>query len=534
MSTSETPSSPLENSYDVVPYPSGAFPQTHPSRLAGMARIFGLAAASPAGARVLELGCGDGSNLLPLAEQLPGATFLGIDSSQVAIAGGQKTLEKAGLKNVELRHASILDFATSEGKFDYIIAHGVFSWVPEPVREKLLGICAEHLTENGVAYVSYNALPGWNMRRGLRDMMLYHTRGYNDPAKRVQQSRALLAFLTESVPTENNAYGLLLKSELEMMKGMPDNYLLHDILGEENTPFYFHEFVGRAAKHGLQYLGEPSLAEMLSINFPEKVNQTLKQLNNQLVAQEQYMDFLRNRSFRQTLLCRSNVALNRAVSPALLSQMAFRSALVRATGPVELIPGVSVGFITAAGVQLNSTDAFVKAMLQTLAETKGVSVIAYRDLLESARARSRPFLGEAPADRDQIDEVTLQTNLMNLLARGFIELYAEPVAVRTDVPEKPAVSALARYQAMNTRMMTNRIHHSVPADAASRYVIAACDGTRNRDEVTAELVARVVEGKLQVNEAGAEVADEQKLKALLRVSVDNALAGLANTGFFAP
>lgn len=499
-----------------------------------MARLLGVAAAAPTKARVLELGCADGSNLLPLAAQFPEATFLGIDSSKVEIAAGHKAVAAAGLKNLELRLQDIRDFPSDAGKFDYIIAHGIYSWVPEPVREKMLVICAEHLTENGVAYISYNAKPGWNMRQSLREMMLFHTQGLADPKTKVQQARALLAFLADAVPTENNAYGMLLKSELGLMAGWPDNYLLHDIIGEENTSFYFHEFVGRAMKHGLQYLSEPSIAEMLAGNFPDKVSQMLGQLNKNILAQEQYMDFLRNRTFRQTILCRANVHLKRAISPALLSQMAFRSLLVKATGPVELVPGISVGFATAGGVQLNSTDAFVKAMLLALTDTKGTAAIAYSAILEKARALSRPFLGDVPANRDQIDEITLQTNLMNLLAKGFLEIYAEPVAARADVPEKPLVSALTRYQALNARTLTNRVQQSVPADVASRYVIAACDGTRTREDLVSELVARVKEGKLQVNEGSVKVTDEEKLRTLLRSSVDNALAGLASTGFFAP
>lgn len=535
MSTPELSSRPESlTSYDEVPYPAAAFPQTHPNRLAAMARLFGIPAADPLKARVLELGCADGTNLLPMAEQMDGAVFLGVDASKQQVTAGQQAAAAAGLKNVELRFQNILDFPADAGKFDYIIAHGVYSWVSAAVREKILAICEENLTENGVAYISYNALPGWNMRRSLRDMMLFHTRNIADPKIKVQQARAVLAFLAESVPTENNAYGILLKSELSLMSGLADNFLLHDILGEENAPCYFHEFIGEAAKHGLQYLSEPSIVEMLATNFPEKVSQTLAQLNNQIVAQEQYMDFLRNRSFRQTLLCRAGVKIKRSLSPASLVQMAFRSLLVRATGTVEFVSGVPVSFATAAGVQLTSTDAFVKALLLALAETKGVAVIPYRAILDSARSRSRPFLGEIPANRDEIDEVTLQSNLMNLLAKGFIEIYAEPVAVRTDVPEKPKVGALTRYHALNARLITNRTHQSVPADVASRYIIAACDGTRGREELLNELVARVDEGKLQVSEGSVKVTDGQKLRATLQQSLDNALMALANAGFFAP
>ncbi|ACB77234.1 methyltransferase regulatory domain-containing protein [Opitutus terrae] len=533
MSTSAPlPSSDVTTAYDETPYPSSSFPQTQPNRLAAMARLFGLDAASPANARVLELGCADGSNLLPLAEQFPQASFLGVDSSKVQIAAAQSAITAGGVTNVEVRRQDILDFPADSGKFDYIVAHGVYSWVPPAVREKVLAICRDHLTENGVAYVSYNALPGWNMRRSLREMMLYHTRGLTDPKTKVAQSRALLTFLADSVPSENSAYGMLLKSELSLMNGLSDNYLLHDILGGENTPFYFYEFIAEAMKHGLQYLSESNIAEMLAGNFPEKVSQTLAQLNNQIVAQEQYMDYLRNRSFRQTLLCRGGVPLKRNLSPAVLRQLAFRSLLIRAAGPVELVPGVPVSFATATGVQVTSGDAFVKALMQMLTETRGVAVVSYQALLEGARSLSRPFLGEVPPDRDRTDESTLEMNLLNLLAKGFLEIHAEPVSVRTDVPERPAVSAFARYQALNARLITNRTHQSIPADMVARYIIAACDGTRGRDELLGELVSRVKEGKLQVNEGSVQVTDEQRLNALLGSNLDTGLAALAAAGFF--
>ncbi len=535
MSTPEISSnSKGATAYDETPYPSKPFPQTHPNRLAAMAHLFGVQAPDPAKARILELGCADGANLLPMAEQAPGAMFLGLDSSQIQIAAGKRGIEGAGLKNVELRHQDILDFPASEGRFDYIIAHGVFSWVPEPVRERILAICAEHLTENGVAYISYNALPGWNMKRSLRDMMLFHTKSFSDAPTKVQQARALLGFLADSVPTENNAYGLLLQSELGQMKNQADNFLLHDILEEENTPFYFHEFVERAARHGVQYLSEPNIADMLAANFSDKVRETLGRLNNQIVAQEQYMDFIRNRTFRQTLLCRANVGIRRNITPASLKQFAFRSSLLNATGPIELVPGVAVGFSAANGAQVSSSDAFVKAALWTLLETRGVSAISFQDLLDAARSRSRAFLGELPPNRDEVDDVTLQNNLMNLVAKGILDLYAKPVKVRAGVPEKPQVSALMRYQAVHSRLVTNRIHQGVSADAASRYVIAACDGTRARDEILSELVARVNEGKLQVNEGPAKVTDLAKIRASLGPVVDTALTSLANGGFLAP
>lgn len=533
MTTSAANAQPTATSYDETPYPSASFPQSHPNRLAAMARLFGLTPASPAKARVLELGCADGSNLLPMAEQYPGATFLGIDASQVQIAAGQKALEAAGLKNVELRFQNILDFPTSEGKFDTIIAHGIYSWVPEPVREKLLAICQEHLSEQGVAYVSYNALPGWNMRQSLRDMMLYHTRGLAHPQAKVQQARALLKFLADSVPTEGNAYGLLLKSELQQVSGMADGHLRHDILGEVNAPVYLHEFVAHASRHGLQYLSEPSLFHMLAGNFPDAVRDTLAKVGNNIIAQEQYMDFLRNRTFRQTLLCRAQTPVKRKLGAEMMPQFAIQSLLRVEAAPVNLAAGVAVGFATAGGAQITTADPFLKAVFQQLMAS-GARAMGYADLLAAARAASRPHLGELPANRDAVDEATLASNLMNLYTKGFVELWAEPVAVSLAVTEKPQASALTRYQALNARFITNRVHQPVPVDVFGRHVVEACDGTRTLEQIFKRLAGLVKEGKLQVAEGGQPVTDDAKLRALLLPRVEAILKILAQNGFFAP
>lgn len=520
-------------SYDLLPYPSASFPQSHPLRLAAMGRLFGINAVPPSTARVLELGCADGANLLPMADVLPNAQFLGIDASKVQIANGQKALEAAGLKNVELRLQDILNFSAADGKFDYIIVHGIFSWVPEPVREKIMQICSEQLTENGIAYISYNALPGWNMRRSLRDMMLFHTHQIADPVQKVVQSRALLNFLSENVPTENNAYGMLLKSESEFMSKQPDNYIRHDILEEDNTPFYLHEFVTRAGKHGLQYVGEPSLSQMLATNFPDKVRDTLSRVGSGVIAQEQYMDFLRNRFFRQTILCRASVRLNRQIQPASMVNFAVQSLLKQPEKSVDLTHGVSVGFVSNAGPTINTADAFVKATLQALTKLSPAPV-PYAELLELARTASRPFLGTIPANRDQIDESTLQLNLLNLYSKGFLEIFAEAVPLATAVPAKPALSPLVRFQVANARYVANRLHAAVPADEVARMVMAVCDGTRTHNEIVTAMIAKVHEGKLNVKEGDRPVTADPKLRTLLAPQVEVVLKRLVAGAFFAP
>ena len=231
------------------------------------------------------------------------------------MADGLAAIKALGLTNVEIRQLSITDVTKDIGTFDYVIAHGVYSWVSDQVQEKILQICRENLSPNGVAYVSYNTYPGWHFRGMIRDMMLYHTAQLREPTLRATQARALLDFLAQSVPTKDNAYGIMLKNEVEVLRQQRDSYLLHDHLEEANEPIYFYQFADRAGRHGLQYLAEAEFSTMLTSNFPQEVAETLRRVSNEIVRTEQYMDFLRNRTFRQTLLCRKEITLNRNLTP---------------------------------------------------------------------------------------------------------------------------------------------------------------------------------------------------------------------------
>ena len=184
-----------QTAYDAIPYSSHPFAQSHPDRLAAVARLFGLEAPVVDNCRVLELGCSMGGNLIAMAQKYPGARFLGIDSSSRQIADGWKVVDALQLKNAELKQLDILDVGDSLGEFDYIISHGVYSWVPPAVQNKMLDLCKRHLSANGVAYISYNTYPGWHVRGIVRDMMLYRGMQFNDPATRLAQAKSLVEFV---------------------------------------------------------------------------------------------------------------------------------------------------------------------------------------------------------------------------------------------------------------------------------------------------------------------------------------------------
>lgn len=531
--TLQTPPSPT--TYDETPYPSSAFPQTHPDRLCALGRLFGLEPAEPTQARVLELGCADGANLLPMAQHAPAASFLGLDASRRQIAAGHAAIAATGLTNVELRHQNILEFPSDSGRFDYIIVHGIFSWVPDEVRDKILAICRDHLTEQGIGYISYNAFPGWGMRMALRDMMLFHTRGIADPGTKVKQARALTAFLAESVPTENNPYGLLLRQELDRMKGYDDNYMRHDILEEVNQPFYFSQFVARADAAGLQYLSETSLDQMLASRFPLKVAETLAKVGQNVVAQEQYMDFVRNRNFRQTLLCRKTLRLERNVAPAAMKRGYFTSLLVKPDrAQFNPAPGAPSEFKLRTGTAMvNTSHGLIKAAFDTLADYS-VERISFADLLSIARQKSVAFSGPAGATRPALEEEDLLArDLLRLYSGGVVDLFAAPLRLQRIVPEKPSATPLARYQAVHWRLVTNHAHQPLKFDALGQRVLAACDGTRDENGVLEFVLDAVRQGHIRLAENQQPVTDETRRRELLQPRIRPCLEQLARQSLFA-
>ena len=228
----ETP----QTSYDEIPYDCSVFSYTHPSCLATWATLLGMAPPPVDRCRLLELGCGNGANLIPMAHDLPDSRFVGVDLSPRQIAMGQEIVDALRLPNIDLRAFSITDIDESFGQFDYIVCHGVYSWVPAAVQDKILSICKQNLAPNGVAYVSYNTYPGWHIRGMIREMMGFHVRQFADPKERVQQAKALLEFLLQAVGKAPTLYGGLLQVEADMLKEGGDTYLFHEHLEEEIIP----------------------------------------------------------------------------------------------------------------------------------------------------------------------------------------------------------------------------------------------------------------------------------------------------------
>jgi len=332
--------------YDLIAYPAMPRQQTHPDRLAAVGKLFGMAPAPVERCRVLEIGCSDGGNLIPMACALPHSRFVGVDLAAGPVAAGRSMAAGLELHNLALHAADLREIGEAWGEFDCILAHGVYSWVPEDVRERLLAVCRERLAPEGIAFVSYNAQPGGHVRQMLREMLRHHTRHAESAAETVRQAREFLRLLKRSrlLPESWQAQR---DEEVEALLDKDDGSLYHDELGEYNQRFYFHEFAAAARRHGLQYLGE---AEPHSMFDPTGA---LAGFAGDIVEHEQYMDFLKARRFRQTLLCRAERPLGRQTSPQQMREFLFSAPGRRLeNGQIESARGVCIGAMNEGAIRV--------------------------------------------------------------------------------------------------------------------------------------------------------------------------------------
>jgi methyltransferase-like protein len=400
------------------------------------------------------------------------------------------------------------------------------------VQEKILEICRRNTTPQGVAYVSYNTYPGWHMRGMIRDMMLYHARHFAEPLTKVAQARALLDFLAQAVGKEATPYGLLLKSELETLRKLPDSYLLHEHLEEHNEPQYFYQFVERARAKGLRFLGEAEMGSMVLANFPPEIESVLKRLAVDIIHTEQYMDFLRNRTFRQSLLCHEEATPKYQIEPRLMTAFHVASPAKPAV-PLDLASATPQAFSCPNNVSLTARDPIVKAALLCLGEA-WPQALPFPELRDRARARLQPP-GPPQADALARDTDCLaKALLMGYVSAtpGVVQFSLVPSRFITKVSETPASAPLARLQATTGYQVTNQRHEVSTLDEFGRQILRHLDGKRNRWELLDVLVRLAAQDVIRVNQGEQRVTDPKVVRKLMDELLDKQLEVLARNALW--
>jgi methyltransferase-like protein len=517
------------NSYDEVPYGVRVFPQTHPDRLAVVARLFGLEPAPVPACRVLELGCGSGANLVPMAFHLRGSEFVGVDLSERQVATARAAIQGLELANIQVRHADLHDIDDDWGRFDYIICHGVYSWVPPETRERILDVLARHLSDAGIGYVSYNTYPGWHDNEKMRVMMLFHAGTTGAAEGRIEGARAMLNFLAEAAPGGDTPYTRWLRELRESLGDRDDPYLFHEYLEAVNEPVYFSQFVERAGRHGLQYLGEANVAQMFPHDLAPPAAKRLRELGPDILRFEQYLDFLRNRRFRQTLLCREGLPIDREVAAGRVQGLLAAADVAPVETLVNLQAGHRVTFRRTDGARVHTDIPLLKAALLTLQASFPLALDLDTLVERSVRRLSGVFEPQgidAASSRE-----ALASHLLTFYVRGMVELHAWQAPCVSAVTERPAVSRMTAYQAAHGDWVVSQRHLLVDGlGPGRRQLLGLLDGTRDRGAILQALTERVRAGTLTTWDDESATVDAPTLIAFIERHLDAMLAETARAG----
>ena len=515
------------NDYDRVAYPTMAHPQTFAECLSIKGFLRGLDVARPDRCRVLELGCGDGFNLAAMASIYPESSYTGIDYSAEAIERGRSFVTALGLKQIRLETADIrsLDQLKPElGQFDYIMAHGVYSWVPMDVRHALLAVIGRMLAPQGVAFVSYLALPGAHMRELVRTIIRFHTQATPNPMLQVEQSRSLLKLISTG-STLPNHYTQWITDELVLIENHAGEALFHDELSSISAPLLFTEFVAHAGTHALQFLSEAESLLPISRALTDEAREQLRPLEQNRVLLEQYLDFMEGRRFRQTLLCRPG--LGEKLEQDRLDQLWVSCRATPGNGPVALADPTPIGFFGHRKAELRASTPATKAALLELTSHPG-EAMSFPVLLTATRDR---LLREGLTP-DPDFESALRFYLCRASLPGLIEFTWAQLPWTTTVADRPFAHPLARWLvgqgAPTVLSYTGRF---VEVNGAlGRHLLSLLDGTRDHFALATEMSAFLAEKhrEAQAREQPADLPAPDD--PALAIQLQRSLSGLANLG----
>lgn len=381
----------ITETYEKQIYTSNAFPFSSPGHLRAAAHLWGVETVPLENARVLELGCAGGGNLLPFAVAYPNAHVVGIDLSSGQVAQGQQVVQALGLQNLHLHAMSLTEITPEFGQFDYIVAHGVFSWVPPEVRQAMMRVLRENLSPKGVGYISYNTYPGWKAGDIVRDAMLLHAHSVEKEEDRLPAAKAMLNLLSEGIAT-NNPLASSLRAAVAQLRKHSDYYLAHEYLEIFNNPCYLLEFVNMADQHGVAHVGDADPHVEMAATYGQNVqlNHSLVAIGQPRVMRQQYLDFATGRNFRKSLIVHQERAGQILDTPNIeaLAELRWAGHFTEVDAP-EGSPQNRRSFRSHKNHPLHTNEAPVLAVIQALSRAWPAS-LDFDSLVEAAKAGQSP------------------------------------------------------------------------------------------------------------------------------------------------
>lgn len=320
-----------------TPYPSAFYRELTPSWLDFAALLQGhLPPRDSEGEpfTFLDLGCGTGFSLVMLAALYPEGRFFGVDFHPDHVAHALDLVRRVGLKNVAIIEADFLDLAGpeaslpwTEGGCDYVVAHGIATWVTEPVQSALLAVAAASLRPGGLFYCSYNTYPGWLARSGFQQLLALEL-PVAKPGELGHCFHAAAGLLNQLLGEDAQPSPLGsalpgLRGELQSLQFAPVDYLCGEFANAGWSPLYVSEMLARCETHKLSFLGSATYSESL-VDFLPPPLRDLAIRQTRPAARELVIDLGTNKAFRRDLLTRGHVRLTQREWGQRLAALSFR------------------------------------------------------------------------------------------------------------------------------------------------------------------------------------------------------------------
>lgn len=511
----------ITEAYDKRIYTSNAFPFSSPGHLRAAAHLWGLESVPLENARVLELGCAGGGNLFPFAVAYPNAHVVGIDLSRNQVEQGQQIVQALGLKNLHLHAMSLTDITPDFGQFDYIVAHGVFSWVPPEVREAMMRILRDNLSPNGIGYISYNTYPGWKAGDIVRDAMLLHAHSVEKEEDRLPAAKAMLNLLSDGIAADN-PLAPSLRAAVAQTRKQSDYYLAHEYLETFNNPCYLLEFVSMAQQHGMVHVGDADPHVEMAATYGQNV-----QLSHSLVAmgqpremRQQYLDFAVGRNFRKSVIVHQELAEQIQISPnlELLADLRWAGHFTE-TDTAANSPKGRRSFRSYKNQPLHSSEAPVLTVIQALTRAWPASLDFYT-LMEQAR----PNLTPEQAEDDAAARKAVLSALQTLFRLNSLRYTLEPSPYETRATfaqgDAPALipgfaHIVEKRQDPDFGVGTYNLWHdsiNLRFQEAEAWLLPHINGSNSRKRLTTLLRSALSAGKV-LNTDGKSLQGQRNLDA---------------------
>ncbi len=277
--------------------------------------------------RYLELGCGFGLGLILLAAMFPDYEFLGVDFNPVHIAHGQKLADYAGLTNIRFEEADFVELAkywpAEWGRFNYVAAHGIYTWLDVPVRQALVKTIELATKPGALVYLSYNTMPGWASTLPLQYLLRcwQNTENWGSVAAITDGKKRLKALLdaksgmTTALPK--------MSKRLEAMESQDPAYLVHEYLHDGWQPIWFDQMVDAMAVAKLNYVGTAALGDDVIYKILPEAQKAILREYKHPIMREMMTDVIVDKSFRKDVFSRGATTMWPSTKDKILLDMAF-------------------------------------------------------------------------------------------------------------------------------------------------------------------------------------------------------------------